>query len=150
MKIRRFREGDAEGIIKMISRVMSEFGEYYDPVLDRDLRDIPKYYGKGGAFWVLIDGENIVGCVAVSRVSDVICKFRRFYVDKEFRGMGWGSKLFDLRMKFARANGYKTAWMVTSSNHKDAITFVKKKGAGRSIKRLFPTKRAQMFFIYDL
>lgn len=150
MKIRRFRRGDEEGVIKLIGRVMSEFDEYYDPVLDRDLRDIPKYYGNKGAFWVLLDGDHLVGCIGVSRVTDEICKFRRFYIDKGYRGKGWGSKMFDLRMKFAVSLGYKTAWMVTSSGHKDAIKFVKEKGARRSIKRLFPTKRAQMFFIYDL
>lgn len=150
MKIRRFRRGDEDGVIKLIGRVMSDFDEYYDPALDRDLRNIPKYYGNKGAFWVLVDNEKIVGTVAISRITDNICKFRRFYLDKDYRGKGWGGKMFDLRLKFARENGYKTAWMVTSSNHKDAIEFIKKKGARRSVKSLFPTKRAHLFFIYDL
>lgn len=129
---------------------MSEFGESFDEEIDKDLLDIPRYYGKKGAFWVLTDGKKIVGSVAVSRVTDEICKFRRFYVDKDYRRRGWGGKLFDKRMKFAKAQGYKTAWMVTSPNHKEVIAVVKKRGARESAKKLFTTKRAHLFFIYDL
>lgn len=150
MKIRLFRKGDEQGIIKMIDKVMSEFGEHFDPVLDRDLLNIPKYYRRGGAFWVLVDGDKIVGSVAVSRVNDEICKFRRFYVDSDYRGKGFGSKLFNVRLKFAKEQGYKNAWLATSVNHKDIIIFIKKKGARRTRKILFPTRRAKIFFVYDL
>lgn len=150
MKIRRYRDGDAEGIIRMINDVMGEFGESFDPDLDRDLLDIPRYYGNKGAFWVLTDGKKIAGSIALSRITDEVCKFRRFYIDKDYRGKGWGVKLFKLRANYAAKLGYKEAWMVTSAHHKAVIDFVKKRGAVRSRKRLFPTRRAHMFFIYNL
>ncbi len=151
MKIRRFREGDTEGIVRLIDDVMAEFGEHFDSDLDRDLLDIPKYYGNKGAFWVLIDDNGkVAGTIAMSRVTDDVCKFRRFYIHKDYRGQGWGNKLFEHRIKEARVLGYKQAWMVTSAHHKGAIEFVKKKGAKYSKDRLFPTRRAHMFFTYDL
>jgi N-acetylglutamate synthase-like GNAT family acetyltransferase len=150
MKIRRYKDGDIEGIVKFIDNIMREFGESFDSHLDRDLLDISQYYGNKGAFWVMMDGKKIVGTIAFIRLTDEVCKFRRFYIDKEFREQGWGSKLFDIRLKFAKKMGYKEAWLCTSAHHKKIIEFYKGKGGVISKKKLFPVKRAHMFFIIKI
>jgi putative acetyltransferase len=150
MKIRRFKDGDTEGIVKLIDKVMKEFGESFDSYVDRDLLNIPKYYGNKGAFWVMVEGKKIIGTIACSKFADEICKFRRFYIDKEFRGQGWGSKLFNIRLKHAKKTGYKEAWFSTSAYHKKIIDFYKSKGGVISKKKLFPVTRSQLFFIIKL
>lgn len=61
----------------------------------------------GGAFWVLLDGEEVVGTGGVKRVDEETCELKRMYLLPRARGLGWGRKMAQTAIEWARGAGYK-------------------------------------------
>ncbi|MCK5660146.1 MAG: GNAT family N-acetyltransferase [Methanosarcinales archaeon] len=117
-------------IQKLVLGVLEEHGFEYDPKKDSDLEDIEGYYlqGKGsGVFYTgMVDGE-IVGTSAVRQVDDKRCEIKRIYVKKEYRGKGYGKKLFLCALEFAKEN-YHVIELKTDSTLDIAIGMYLKYG----------------------
>lgn len=118
------RYGD--GVIAVVRAVHDEYGFSWDEAgYHRDLYEIDRaYLHTGGAFWVLIDGPRVVGCVGVT-VHDAAnpahdpqgdvtaerpagfryCELHRLYLDSAYRGRRLGRKMLDAAMAFGRAHG---------------------------------------------
>ncbi len=98
LRIRPARDSDADGIIALIDSV---YAEYPGCVLDVD-RDEPELRTPASsfdAFWVLVDGDRIVGCCAwAERTTDDgvrIGEVKKVYLDRELRGRGLGRRLIE-------------------------------------------------------
>ena len=96
---------------KLVLGVLEEHGFEYDPKKDSDLEDIEGYYlqGKwketvGGIFYTGVVNGKIIGTSAVRRLDDKRCEIKRIYVKKEYRGKGYGKKLFLCALEFAKNN----------------------------------------------
>lgn len=151
MTIRTYQPGDEEKIIALNDAVLKEYGFAFSAELDRDVLDIPKYYtNRMGRYFVLAEGENIIGSIAVSKITESVCKLRHFYVAKEYRGRGWGRKLYDEALEFIRGAGYDEIWLSTAANFKEAIAFYERAGFKKSLKPLWHYKRAGIFYILKL
>jgi len=96
------------------------------PIDDNDLQKIPEFYGGKGRFWVALDGDRVVGSVAVREYKDKTAKLRRMFVQKEYRGTGLGQKLLDTAIQFVQENGYTTITLNTHTNMKRAHHFYEK------------------------
>lgn len=148
MRIRKYQQKDQAQVVRLIARVLKEFGYTYSKVLDRDLLRIPKYYlERGGCFWVLTVDDRVVGTIAVSRINARVCKLRRFYISKKYRHKGWGLMLYQKAMKFIQQVGYREVWTSTTSKFRDSIRFQKRAGFKRTKRVLWPYRRAGIFHI---
>lgn len=102
-----------EAVIEVVRSVHDEYGFTWEHHgYHRDLYDIPgQYLDVGGAFWVLVDGDRIVGCVGVTP-HEGECELHRLYMYSSVRGRGWGRALLETAMAWGRSKGFRRmiAW----------------------------------------
>ena len=58
-------------------------------------------------FWCLTDNSTVLGSVAIRRFSDDTAELKALYLSEKLRGHGWGYKLLDLAVSYAREQGYR-------------------------------------------
>lgn len=76
--------------------------------LARDVDDLAEHYGGGrGAFWVLLDGEEVVGTCGVRPLEAKVCELKRMYFLPRVRGLGWGRRMALTAIDWARGAGYE-------------------------------------------
>lgn len=82
----------------------------------------------GGGLWIAeIDGKT-VGSAAIVRVDSKTAQFRWFLVDKNYQGMGIGSRLIKTALDFCRENDYKNVFLWTFKGLDMARTLYDKAG----------------------
>lgn len=108
--------------------VLSEEGFQYDPMKDSDLDFIQDNYpGKGGAFYICLFNDEVVGTSAVRNLGSGICEIKRLYVRKDWRGKGIGMALFRKALAYAE-NNYSCARLKTDSSLKKAVSIYVRNG----------------------
>lgn len=151
LKIREFQETDESDLIGLIF----EFGEYLKNC-DKDKMDlliVPSNYGqkfytkmvedvkkKNGKIFIVEDNQKVVGFIAgvileVGKNDDEFdCKPHRMgrvtdlFLNKEYRGIGYGSKLMETMQDFFKENNcYKINIEVFGPNV-NSYNFYKKHG----------------------
>ncbi len=98
INVRLFSAGDAAQVRNLFIRVTRllvppHMTEVFEGYIARSLREevdrIVDYYGdKGGAFWVAIDGTQVVGMFGLEPSSTDAMELRRMYVDPDVRRQG--------------------------------------------------------------
>lgn len=102
---------------------------YDDPSTDCQyevFQDEPK-----SVLWVAEDNGNLVGSCGVfptPGLPDGWCEVVKFYVDKDSRGNGVGTLLFDRALKSAVALGYQTAYLETFPQFNSAVKMYERYG----------------------
>ncbi|HEV8673119.1 MAG TPA: GNAT family N-acetyltransferase [Methylomirabilota bacterium] len=98
---------DAPGVVGLIGRVFAEYGFIFDPKQEvPDLLAFAQHYGPPrGAFWVIRDGDTVVGSVGVERLAGGAAELHRLYLDADLRGRGLGRTLVDAVLAWCRAEG---------------------------------------------
>jgi ribosomal protein S18 acetylase RimI-like enzyme len=97
-----------------------------------DLSNIKEVYQtQRGNFWLALDSGKLVGTIGLREIGQGIGHFTRFYVDKDYRRKGIGSKLFFTLIEFAKKNNYKKIFLATASDQKAANKFYTKMGLKR-------------------
>ncbi|WP_406660638.1 GNAT family N-acetyltransferase [Methanolobus sp. ZRKC3] len=103
MIIRPFSRADSSQVRSMVLEVLEGEGFHYDPVKDSDLEDIEGFYiENGGAFFVAVEGNTVVGSSALRRIGADICEIKRIYVRKDHRCKGIGSALLAKALDIAK------------------------------------------------
>ena len=102
-----FEEKHARGVVALIGAIFAEYRLTFEPSgYDADLTRIREVYrGSGGEFWVLVDGERVVGTVGVVPVPDGAIEIKRVYLEASLRGQGWGRTLVQHAIDWAVARG---------------------------------------------
>lgn len=96
---------DVPGILALIGEVYTE----YDCVLDAEeehhlLEPGPYFRERGGEFWVVEDEGKVRATVAVMLHEDA-CELKSLYVHPSLRRQGWGRRLTELAIAYARSRG---------------------------------------------
>jgi len=126
-------------IKKFITEIL--FIEFKQPKkFDRpDLQDFSIYKKLNGMFWLLIDENNdVVGTIAIKRddSNNSFGILKRFYVDKQLRNKGLGSKLFNKVIDFCKINKIDIIKLNNDSiKMSSGNSFYIKKGFKEIIKR---------------
>lgn len=84
------------------------------------------------AFWCLFDKEQIIGTVALKRLSDENCELKALYLLEQYHKNGLGYRLLKTAIEKARQNGYKKMYLDTLSTSRNAIALYEKAGFVRT------------------
>jgi len=119
--ITRATRVDAPGVIDLIGRVFVEYGWIWEPAAEVPdlLRWARHYEPPHGAFFVVREGERIVGSVGVDRVGDSTAELHRLYLDPAMRGRGLGEALVNTIVDWCRTHGVArlVLWSDTRFTH---------------------------------
>ena len=106
---------------------------YFDASLDH----LSAYYDRPGrAYYVLLDGETVVGGVGVAEFEDLpgCCELQKLYLAPAFHGRGLGSRMIRYIEDRARALGYRQIYLETHTALQAALRAYERAGY-RSIPR---------------
>ena len=106
---------------------------YFDASLDH----LSAYYDRPGrAYYVLLDGETVVGGVGVAEFEDLpgCCELQKLYLAPAFHGRGLGSQMIRYIEDRARALGYRQIYLETHTALQAALRAYERAGY-RSIPR---------------
>src|SRR5947208_15919846 len=85
MAIVPFQPIHVDGFRALVSETLREFGFEPDPALDADLDGPSAAYT---ALWVAVDGDVVVGSVALRDLGDGAVELKRMYLRPDQRGRG--------------------------------------------------------------
>lgn len=129
MKIEEYSDRYQQQVKNLVISIHEEFGFPYDFKLDYDLEDPGKFYTNvGGAFFILLDDNRLLGTVAIKKISKKNAELKRMYLLKEYRGQGLGSKLLDEAIEFCRGKAFKKVNLDTNIKQIGAQKLYQKKG----------------------
>ncbi len=98
---------------RYVAESMLEFWNQYDPATNRA--------------WICEHEGRIVGSVFLMNRGEA-AQLRYFFLLPEYRGIGLGKKLMDLWMGFYRERGYKSAYLLTTSELEAAAALYRRCG----------------------
>lgn len=128
--IRRFAVGDGDSVRELISGIMDQ--EFHDSKAAYPTHDIDQidqsYGGLGEAFFVAVNGNKVVGSVAIKKEDERVALLRRLFVDSAYRKQQLGVKLIDRALKFCDEVGYKELVFKTTSKMLGAVKLCQKCG----------------------
>jgi ribosomal protein S18 acetylase RimI-like enzyme len=120
-KLRPTLAEDVPGILALIGEVYGE----YDCVLDAEgeerhlLEPGPYFRAGGGEFWVVEEDTRIVATVAVMLRRDE-GELKTLYVHPTLRRQGWGRRLTELAIDYARERGKRRMILWSDTRFLDA------------------------------
>ncbi len=128
--IRRFSASDEKSVLGLITQIMQkEFREDLNAYPTEDVENIQKAYGGiGDAFFVAVDGSQIIGTVAIKKEDDRVALMRRLFVANAYRKQHIGRQLIDRAIQFCDEVGYTEVIFRTTSRMEAASKVVEKRG----------------------
>lgn len=104
-------------------RFRNGFDALGDTAAERDRMAAPH-----GAFVVLRDGDDVVGCGGVHRLDDDRAEIKRMWIDRSRRGMGLGRRLLADLEAAARDLGCREVLLDTNDALTEAIAMYRTAG----------------------
>ena len=87
--------------------VESDWAEQFRQRFEAEVDSLPgEYVAPKGCLLLAEYRGKKTGCVALRKVSEVVCEMRRLYVKRELRGLGIGKALVKAVIERARELGY--------------------------------------------
>lgn len=129
-----FRELEAVDNLPVRDLVMTVLNQEYGMALSLDelpdLADVHASYQREGLgnFWVACDGERIVGCIGLCRLSGADFELRRMYTHAQYRGRGIAKRLLELALDWSRRHGVGCLYLETNEQWKAAHHLYEKHG----------------------
>lgn len=112
-----------------IIETWKEWGWYFVAEIDTDLDDPYNFYIKtGGTVYLLKRNNKIIGTIAVINKSKDVAELKRLYIDKNYRGQRFGSKLLEIAIDFSKSKGFKKIELSSEKNLETAHKLYKKRG----------------------
>ena len=128
--LRKATNADSPAIWTLISSVLRSYGMITNErTTDKDLVDIEaNYWDRKGAFFVLLEGEVVIGTAALHYETDTVCEICRMYLAAQYRGQGLGRRLLEHCVREARERGFEEMCLKTASVLVAAISLYKHAG----------------------
>lgn len=79
-------------------------------------------------FWCLFDRNDIIGTVAVRKLSDAYCELKSLYLLEDYHGRGYGRKLLETAIDYAEKSGYEKMYLDSLSTSERAVRLYRKAG----------------------
>lgn len=130
-------------IIQLILHIQTqEFGVTISIDDQPDLLNVHDCYQKNhGNFWVAMDGDSVIGTIAIINIGNGIAALRKMFVDEAYRGKdkGVAKLLLDETIRWCGENGFSDIYLGTTSVFLAAHRFYEKNGFIEVQKELLPT-----------
>lgn len=128
--IRRIKTEDTASVKSLIDRIMSgEFSDVAKVYEYDDLDDIASHYGgERDIFLVAEKDGKIVGTVAIKEDGKDTALLRRIFLDKDYRGKGYGEKLISKAMEFCFLMNYRNVVFRGTDRMQNALRLCLKNG----------------------
>ncbi|MEY3299138.1 MAG: hypothetical protein RLZZ597_2398 [Cyanobacteriota bacterium] len=131
-RIRRWQSVDRAAAGAIIAAVLAEYGLTWEPQgSDRDALEVETHYWQtGGEFWVVEDGETLVGTAGYYPVKrgDQAVEIRKMYLLPQARGQGLGRYLLAQLEQAIQQRGFREIWVETASVLKEAVQLYETSG----------------------
>jgi GNAT superfamily N-acetyltransferase len=111
MSIVPFESSYSDGFRSLVTDTLREFDFEPDLEFDRDLDEPDAAYS---ALWVALDGDDVVGSVALRDLGGGAVELKRMYLRPAQRGRGLGRELLILAIGWARSHGMTSVRLDTS------------------------------------
>lgn len=128
IKIIQYDDKYKKQIIEFLIKItIDEFGfddwrEYFEN------KSFDPYKIDGSIFFIALDSANtIIGTCGGLKMSEEIIKLNSFYLDKNYRGIGLGKKLYNLFLEYVNKKKYKEIILCTYKEYDVAIKFYEKR-----------------------
>jgi len=105
------------------------------PIDDPDLDRIEEVYSGKGRFWVALDGDKVVGTVAIRDMGGNVAKLNRMFVLVNYHGTGIGQILLDQALDFASEKKFSKIILNTYELMHRAHRFYEKNNFTRKDKK---------------
>lgn len=131
IEVRAVDPRDVPAVIALVAEVLGEFGLEFGKgsPTDAELHDLPASYAqRGGAFWVALDGSELLGTCGVFPVAPATYELRKMYLRGASRGLGIGKRLLDVAVAWVRAQGGTRMVLDTVDQMTQAIAFYEANG----------------------
>lgn len=114
-----------------------------------DLRNISEIYqSKGGQFWLLLDGNILIGTVAL-KCLEPGGEVKRLQVLEDYQGRGFGKQLFAIALEHASEQGFSCVRLDSVRSNGPALHLYDKFGF-REIDRYNDNPHADIFMELSL
>ena len=132
VRITTFVPVHAAGVASLIVPIQrDEFGIAITLADQPDLSDIPGFYQRGaGNFWVALNGDAVVGTIALRDIGNGQGALRKMFVASEFRGREHGTAklLLDELSSWSRVHRLREIFLGTTDKFVAAHRFYEKHG----------------------
>ena len=126
MEIVKYKREYQEKLVCFLKKCLPESGRALDiNGRHKAYSDIEKYYSQ---FWCLFDDNEIIGAVAVKKVSEESCELKSLYLLEKYHGRKLDYELLQTAASYARAEGYKKMYLDTISTSTRAVSLYEKAG----------------------
>ncbi len=96
---------------------------------EQELAELPGAYAPPtGRILLALEGEQVVGCVALKMMDKSICEMKRLYVQPHVRKKGVGRQLAQAIIDIARGIGYTVMRLDTLAPMTDAVALYRSLG----------------------
>lgn len=129
-------------VIQIILQIQQQ--EYHLPITSDDQPDLASietfYQQDDGNFWVDLDGDIVVGTIALKNIGGKNAVLRKMFVRNEFRGKdkGVSNRLLSQLLNWARDKGFKKIFLGTTPQFLAAHKFYEKNGFKEIDKNALP------------
>jgi N-acetylglutamate synthase-like GNAT family acetyltransferase len=132
MKIAVFSPDFTDAVAALIVPIQrEEFGIPISSADQPDLQNIPDFYQRGaGGFWVALDGDTVVGTIALLDLGGDEGALRKMFVAAAYRGALYGTArlLLETLLNHARTHNLRTIYLGTTDKFLAAHRFYEKHG----------------------
>jgi len=130
MEAREYRPEDSVGVKNLILSILEkEYPFDRSAYKDSDINDISgTYNGGGNVFFVIEEGQKIVGALGIKKDTPKSALLRRLFVDEKHRKKGFGTVLLKKGVDFCRANNYSEIIFRATDRMSQAMRLCKKIG----------------------
>lgn len=131
MEIIEYRNEFQKQVIELILEIQQS--EYHVPITladQPDLGEITEVYQETGNFWVALEGEEVIGTIALIDLDNHVGTIRKLFVKKAYRGQASGvsKSLLATLLNWSVAHQFKELYLGTTSLFKAAHRFYEKNG----------------------
>lgn len=134
-------------VVQFLSEVFPESGKVFEPEGRHvAFADIERNFI---GFWCLFDDEQLIGTVAVKRLSENVCELKGMYIYKKYHRQEFGRRLAETAVNFAREMGFGKMVLDTVSTYENAMRLYEKLGFVPT-ERYNDNQKADVFMSMEL